>query len=745
MKKLHTFLVPLLLLASGSLMAQTSTHWKDIPEPNNALERSTREIVPGKYRVVSLDLNGTSSMLKKARKGHFSDARAVSMLVDLPMPDGSMQQFSIVESSIMEPGLEAKYPGIKTYSGVGVTDPTSTVWLDITYKGYHAMILSEKGDIFIDPYSQQSQRTYISYRKADYTRTDKMLNCGTEARTALSPVAPVAASRVIQGQLRSYRLALAATVEYTNYHGGTKPLALSAMVTSINRVNAVYQVDLGIKMNLVANTDLLIYTGNANRDPYSNTNGSRMLSQNINNINSVIGSANYDIGHVFSTGGGGVAYLGSVCTSIKAGGVTGSPAPVGDPFDIDYVAHEIGHQFGAEHTFNAVSGNCSGGNRSAASAYEPGSGVTIMAYAGICGINNLAPNSIAFFHVRSLDQIYSFVTTGAGAGCAVVTTNTNVAPVISSIGTTYNIPVNTPFTLTAAATDADGDPVTYSWEEFDLGPAGDWNLPSGNAPIFRPRNATASGTRSFPILANVLNNSNTIGELKPSYARAMNFKVTVRDGRGGVSWNDNNVVVNVINTTTPFAVTGLDAATTLTGGASQTITWNVSGTTAAPISTANVNILLSTDGGQTFGTVLASNVPNSGSAAVTIPNVSTTTGRIKIEGAGNIFYDINNANLTVVPSAITRAAVSDEGNKAAAVLSVYPNPASGAAYIRFSALKSGVEQLIITDINGRVIRQQPIAVQAGENNRQFALPTSGSGNIYFITVGRRQPVRLVVQ
>jgi hypothetical protein len=242
---------------------------------------------------------------------------------------------------------------------------------------------------------------------------------------------------------------------------GTNPVILhAAIVTSVNRVVGVYEKEVATRMILVANNNLVEFL-DANTDPFNGNNSAGILineSQTVNDAN--IGFANYDVGHTFSTGGGGLAQLNSPCGPSKARGITGLPTPTGDAFDIDFVAHEIGHQFGGSHTFNGQQGNCSGGNRSAASAYEPGSGTTIQAYAGICGSDNLQPNSDPFFHARSFDQISNFVF--AGGACGVISNTGNNLPVVSLLPNNgLSIPISTPFTLTGTATDADGDPLTY--------------------------------------------------------------------------------------------------------------------------------------------------------------------------------------------------------------------------------------------------------------------------------------------
>lgn len=616
-----------------------------------------------RFGLYDLQEDAMNQVLARAPMEFSPGYESEAVIVTIPDPQLNFARFRVVESPIMEPGLAELFPDIKTWRGIGIDDPYASVRFDMTMHGFHAQVLSPEGNYYIDPLFKGQTGYYSSYYKqnlkpsgdfyeeeipgadSDHSHFEFVSpNPGTGSSFADSGPAPSFGT-----QLRTMRLANAATGEYTAFHGGTVAAGQAAIVTAINRVTGLYEVDLAIRMVLVANNSTLVYTNGAT-DPYSNNSGSTMLGQNQANIDAVIGDANYDIGHVFSTGGGGIAGLGVVGrTGFKARGVTGLPSPTGDPFYIDYVAHEMGHQYGANHSFNSQV--CSG-NRNASTAYEPGSGSTIMSYAGICGADDLQPNSDVMFHSISIDEIRAYITTGFGSGTGTTTNTGNSVPTVNA-GADYVIPTGTPFELTATGSDPNpGNALTYSWEQRDLGAAQFLSAAdNGTSPLFRTWNPTASPTRVFPRLSNLLNNTVPIGEKLPTVARAsMDFRVVVRDNAlngGGVASDD--MFIQVVNTGSAFSVTSQNSATTWGGGSTQTVTWNVAGTTAAPINTATVNILFSTDGGLTWPTVLASATANDGTQAITIPNISTTQGRIKIKATNSVYFDINNVNITVNP------------------------------------------------------------------------------------------------
>lgn len=623
---------------TNAQMKATPSYWGKINEPT-VPAMATRIIQPNVYLNFQLNVDELKDKLQNAKLK--TDSNPTEILIALPHPDGQFYEYQVFLNTTMHPGLQATFPEIRSYDAIATNQSGNTVKLDITPQGFHAMILSPtESTIFIDPYSFGGGdiSNYIVYYKKDF-KTDKIFDCSFVSEEGSIDVGQEDFTPKAFGtcELRTYRLALSATGEYTTFQGGTVALAQAAQVTTMNRVNGVYERDMAITMVIIPNNDLLIYTNSAS-DPFTNGTPNSMITQNQTAVNNAIGSSNYDIGHVFGTNSGGLAGLGVVCGTQKARGVTGSGAPVGDAFDIDYVAHEMGHQFSGNHSFN----NSCSGNRNNNTAVEPGSGTTIMGYAGICA-PDIQSNSDDHFHGRNLQEIGAFIT-GASHTCPVKTPLNNTAPSISSTVGTVTIPANTPFALTAIATDTDGNTLTYCWEQIN-------NEISTQAPVasstggpnFRSITPSTSPTRYFPTIASQMTNGPFTWEVIPSVSRTMNFRVTVRDNAVGGGCNDHDdVTVNTTSTAGPFIVnypslTGISWAV----GDTRTVTWSVANTDVAPVACANVNIMLSVDGGETFTTLL-SNTPNDGSQDILVPNSVTTTAIIMVICENGTFFDISN-------------------------------------------------------------------------------------------------------
>jgi len=643
----HIFTLSIVFLTTFSASAQ-STIMAANQEIKTAYESFVFDVDDNDFRTTL----ATAPMEDLASKSE-------ALTIDLPLPDGSFSQVKVLESPIMEEALSAKYPDIKTYKVFG---DNISGRIGYTYKGFHGILFTENGTVYIDPVGQSSG-TYHSYsRKSymDFYSGTKEFQCLAEDEAhEMHSLMNERGGRSGE-QMRTYRLALACTGEYAQFHGGTVNGALSAMVVSMNRINGVYEREFSITMILIGNNDLLIFLNPAT-DPYTNNSGSQMLGQNQSTVTSIIGSSNYDIGHVFSTGGGGVAFYQSVCSNNKARGVTGSGSPIGDPFDIDYVAHEMGHQFGGSHTFNATTGSCGGGNRAGGTAFEPGSGATIMAYAGICGSgDNIQSNSDDYFHAGSFDEIIFYSQNSTGNNCAVITNTGNTAPTVTVPAGGFFIPKETPFVLRGSATDAEDASLTYCWEEMDLGPAGSVGAATGTAPIFRSWPAVNNGERTFPRLVNVVAGNTALGEDYATYTREMNFRLSVRDNNpagGGQDFDE--LSFDVDGNKGPFVVTSPTTSAQIEAGTYFTVTWDVAQTDQAPINCQSVHIMFCTNNGLIISDTLATAVPNTGSYTVQMPASTGAGRRIRVEAADNIFFNINPGIFQIVsPTAIEGATIN---------------------------------------------------------------------------------------
>lgn len=656
---MRIFLTLIIIMLGLLPMSAQQNFWTDADE--QALPEAAprpRNFKVTNYRALSLDLDGLKSALQAAPM-EFTPEAEIPMVLAMPMPDGNTRAFEVVESPVMAPGLAARYPSIKTYKGWNPDNPRETIRFGYGPRGFHGTLLTADGAVYIDAKTESANPVYMSYFVKDNPNPGLWASFQCDAKSDDEEHTPVYEGDVIAGRspmgqitLRTFKLALTCTGEYAQYHGGTKELVLAAMVVKVNRLNQVFERDLAIRAELVENNDAIIFLDPAT-DGLSNGNTGALLGEVPGVINPIIGINSYDYGHVLNVHGdnvgNGVAWLmGSCRPELKAGGVSGITNPVGDPFVIDIVGHEMGHQFGANHTMSSCQ------NVNPGTAFEPGSGTTIMSYAGICPPGNNVQNfTNDHYHTISLEQIFAYTRQGLGNACPekMLTGNTEPIVEIPRPGGFF-IPTRTPFELTAAATDAEGDALTYCWEQFDLGPTADSGLygnPSGDAPLFRSFSPTESPTRVFPKLEKILSNNFDISEILPAYGRNMTFRCTVRDNNpegGAAVWAQ--IAFKVDSTAGPFRViTPNTAADSWTVGAYTEVAWDVANTDNNIVRCRKVNVRLSLDGGFTYPVTLAEGIDNDGSVFITVPDAVTTQARVRIEAADNIFFDVSNQDFSI--------------------------------------------------------------------------------------------------
>lgn len=619
------------------------------------------------YLTYRLDEGQLKQALQLAAKGY-------EKIVSLPMPDGTFMRFGVQKSDLLPPLLAAKYPSIETYNAVSVDDATITAKLDFTLYGFHAMIYAGDNTALIDPENDTKSGYYTVHYKRDEIAGEGRHLCATGEKevddVARQLKGTATGGKTLTGHvLRRYRLALSCSHQYaqavTAQPAPSKEAVLSKMTVTMNRVNGIYEQEAAVTMQFVENEDTLIYTVAAG-DPFGpiNSIAGELLEKNQAVCDTLIRDANYDIGHVFSTGGGGLSQVGVVCRSgLKAQCVTGSETPFGDGFDIDYVAHEIGHEYGADHSFNNNQSSICSGNAVRTNAYEPGSGSTIMAYAGICRPDNVQKNSDAYFHSASVQQINNYVTT-IGDGCATKTTTGFKAPGIAPFSAAYTIPARTPFELLAPkAVDSSGDSttMTYCWEQWDLGSFGQKQIDvSVGGPLFRSYMPVKVPVRVFPKIEMVLSGSlsnagvdEASGEKIPDVTRSMNFRLALRSnhlGSGSFHLPADSIAVYTINTgTSGFTVTSQNTSgIEYTGFSQEKVTWNIAGSDKSPINASKVDVYMSYDGGYSWPTYLGT-FANTGSALVGLPNPDTTCNfvRIKVKGNNSVFFNVNSKNFKI--------------------------------------------------------------------------------------------------
>ncbi|HRZ74787.1 MAG TPA: zinc-dependent metalloprotease family protein [Flavobacterium sp.] len=658
MKKLFLFLFLSLFF---QIDAQNDKLWKSLPNDLSVhvSKNTQRESFPENFKLFQLNRTLFTQQLSTA-VNRFSGQKGIE--ITLPNTAGNLERFEVFEASNFSEELQTQFPFIRSYFGKGIDDKTAQTRISVDPNGIQVMTFrADKKTEFMESYSADGliYAVYTSSR----TKGKLPFTCSTEDhklvldlnRSAQQPQSNT-------GELLIFRLALSCNGEYTQYFGGTVAGALAAMNATMTRVNGVFEKDFSIHMDLIPNNTSVIYTNAAN-DPYT-TMGS-WNGQLQTTLTTVIGEANYDVGHMFgATGGGGNAgCIGCVCVDGQKGSGITSPAdgvPAGDTFDIDYVAHELGHQFGANHTF---SHNVEGSGVNV----EPGSGSTIMGYAGIT-TRDVQQNSDDYFVYASIKQVQDNM---VGKTCPTRITLTNAAPTVNA-GADYVIPKSTPFVLSGSAVDPNGDVLTYCWEQNDsattqTGANSAASATKTGGPNWRSYTPVSSPDRYCPPLTRVVANQSTtqgseiVVEALNSVARTMNFVLTSRDNFSGAGQTGSDAMVVTVNAVAgPFLVTNPNTAATWPAGSNQSVTWDVAGTTANGVNAAYVDIYLSTDGGFNYPYLLASQVPNDGSEVITVPNQPGMTNRIMVKGNNHIFYDISNANFSI-SSAPTTFSVAFNG------------------------------------------------------------------------------------
>jgi subtilisin-like proprotein convertase family protein len=782
-----------------SLNAQSDSFWtKHQDDSTNKMITAkgvSRISFPKEFDLYKVNINSLRQALFTSSK---------KSIITLPNTQGKLEQFEMVEASNFEPALQARFPQIRAYSGRGITDKYATVKLSISPQGIQTMVFrTDKENEFMEPYSED--RTVYAVFKSHREKGKLAWTCSTDDKALMLNVNEQlpTVNKSSAGELKTLRLAQSCNGEYAAYFGATtagnaddQTKVLAAFNATLTRCNGVYEKDLALHLNLIDNTTSVIYY-NPTTDPYTTTL-SQWNAQLMNTLHTTLGDDAFDIGHMFgaSGGGGNAGCIGCVCSNTlatgvgtnsatsnyKGSGIT-SPAdaiPEGDNFDIDYVVHEVGHQLGGNHTF-------SNSNEGRGVSKEVGSGITIMGYAGITG-QDLAPHSIDIYHEASIEQIQTNLATKT---CPITTSlaGSNATPVVNPVSN-YTIPKSTPFVLTGSATDANtDDALTYCWEQNDdggssTGAASSASITKVIGPNFLSWSPTASPSRYFPKLSSIIANSATtaqvggdagmLSEALSSVARDLNFRLTVRDNSpytsvaplkvGQTAFTDMKVTVNAA--AGPFVVTSPNQSVIWVPGESKTVTWDVAGTDANSINTAFVDIYLSTDGGNTYPTLLASKVPNDGSETITVPNVDGDTNRIMIKGFEHIFFDISNVNFTISSTptffittttptiispctATTNIAIDYEvinnltsattfnitGLPVGVTFSINPTSisANGTIVLTLDNLLSapaGIYNIMVNGTNGTITKSIPFKLNIGINNLTLSTPANNATKEY---------------
>lgn len=674
-----------------------------------AASAKSKSASPSEQAKVAASNGNYQSLDSRVLQQKFSD-KSTTITLAIPLPDGTLADFILTPSTVMSSALALRYPQFMSYNAVQANAPQNIGRFSLTHKGLTGIFRQQDQWALLSPLFESNDEQYISYYYLD-SEGESLLPSGIDDSLS-SPVSannetedePSTAQKITGDTLTTYRLALSATGEYTQATGGTKADAVAEMVTLVNRVNQILLIDTAIQFELVDNDDI-IFT-DADTDPYTNSDANADLTTNQQVIDDAVGSSNYDIGHLLATNPGGLAFVGVVCLNThKAQGYTGNTSPQGERFYIDLVIHELGHQLDAEHSFNAQDLDaCDEEQRSASSAFEPGSGSTIMSYAGICGAQNIQNTSSPYFHAGSVEQIRDYVDSGRGRLCGTTSSLANSAPSLTLANNRYVIPASTPFILDVQATD--NSTLSYTWEQIDAGGdiggtanVSEMRSDNGANPLFRSYPAVSESFRYFPALTDVLNNTVSFGEIYATTTRDLTFRVTVKDNQGGVNTAD--VALEVVDTGAEFAVSQPISTSVWQGNTAQTISWNTADTQNTPISCQSVDITADLDGDNVFDSPLASNTENDGEHVIFSPNTNTTRARVKISCVDNVFYALNPASFTITQGNTSVAPVIDGQS----VLSVNED----------ATVTITLDDLQVTDPDSSYPDNFTFALQAGAN------------------------------
>ena len=642
-------LVLAILLTGISICSSTAqiqeTDWQDYEKRTIAEDDIFLNQTPHAFLLQQISISNFQKKL-----------RSQAANIWLPEPDGSHSEYHIVPTKVVSDEVAHHYT-INTFRGYKVSDPEVIIACDISSQGFHSTVFDGPETFYIEPYSKSDRTIHVSYYKKDIPNSKLICGAHDHAAQQIEQVSTPRKNISINEKL-TFRLALVASGEYAQAFGGTPydvTNVLNSLAAGANILNAIYLRDIGIEFILASDPDLVF--PDPNTDPFDLTNQNQLLDDCQEVCATTLGVNTYDLGHlVIWDIVGGLAAFGVVCDDNRKGfGFSGFSSTFTTLW-VDYVSHEIGHQFDARHNFAAD--ECQQSVRNF--RYEPGEGSSIMSYANVCGPPvQYATGSDPFFHYASIARIREFIS--ADTDCGQVAPGANPSSPVANANSSIIIPRQTPFVLVGQGTD-DNDTLglSFSWDQFDPGGLATTGLPDCTStvdPLFRFRPPTAAPFRSFPEYAEVLNgnNNNVDFEKLPCINRDMVFSFTVRDNNVDFGRVEHDtMVVSVVNTG-PFQISSPNGGETYDGSTPVDIMWDENRTSShCPA----IDVLVSTDAGLTYE-IVASNIPNTGAATIIMPNVGTSAARmlIRCTGSGGFnefstFYDVTDTTFTIIPATL---------------------------------------------------------------------------------------------